>query len=199
MKGVASKAMKTGRYSDLLPRRMVESFVASMQDENLLEMREEVALVDSRLQDLLTRVESGESEALWRAIQERWNDFNDAYFSGDDDALMRARTDLERVITRGIGDFGVWNDILRLVNTRAKLVSQERKRLIQLNQTITTEKAMVLVHALVEAVKAHVSDQPTLAAIAKDFNGILGGGGGNALVGGQSLQPVRRVPDEVLE
>ena len=43
-------------------------------------------------------------------------------------------------------------------------------------QTITSERAMLLVAALVDAVRRHVEDRKVLAAIGEEFGGISGAG-----------------------
>ncbi len=45
----------------------------------------------------------------------------------------------------------------------------ERRRLVELQQTITVERALVLIGAIAGIIKAHVTDRVTLAAISADL------------------------------
>ena len=49
--------------------------------------------------------------------------------------------------------------------------------------TITSERAMLLVAALVDAVRRHVEDRKVLAAIGDELGRIYGGGGGSYCLG----------------
>lgn len=63
-----------------------------------------------------------------------------------------------------------WREIEGLVETRRRLVDSERKRLVDMQQMITSEQAMTLVAAVVDAVKRHVSDRETLQAISTEVS-----------------------------
>lgn len=60
-----------------------------------------------------------------------------------------------------------------LIEQRRRLVETERKRLVDMQQMITSEQAMLLVGALVGIIRARVNDPSTLAAIQSDINGLL--------------------------
>lgn len=66
-----------------------------------------------------------------------------------------------------------WDSIVTLVEQRRKLVESERKRMLQLQQMITAEEAMVLVAQVLDAVRRHVLDRDTLAAIGREFEGLI--------------------------
>lgn len=60
-----------------------------------------------------------------------------------------------------------------LIEQRRRLVETERKRLVDMQQMITTEQAMLLVGALLGIIRARVNDRDILAAIQSDVNGLL--------------------------
>lgn len=165
--GIASGTYRTGRYSKVLPARLAGRYEEARQDAALLELRDEIGLVDSRLSDLLGRVDTGESGAIWRALKAAHLD------------LLKARNDpikaaialnaMGELITRGHADYAAWNEIAAVLEQRRRLVESERKRLIELQQTITTNQAMVLVTALLSSIKEHVTDRQALAKIQNDF------------------------------
>src|SRR5579863_9488305 len=55
-RGVASPAFKTGRYSRSLPARLVGRYQEAVADPELLSLRDDLALIDSRTSALLQRV-----------------------------------------------------------------------------------------------------------------------------------------------
>lgn len=171
--GTAAPGFKTGRYSKYLPTRLIERYEEAASDPDLLGLREDIALLDSRLSDLLKRVDTGESGALWNKARSALTAFNAARTAGDATAMQEALTDLQRAISRGVSDYAAWHEIGDVIEQRRKLVESERKRLIELQQILTIEKAMLLVGALSEIVRRHVADRGQLAAISQDIHALL--------------------------
>lgn len=167
--GLASPHFATGRYSKAIPARLLAKYEQAQTDPDLLALREEVALLDARLADLLARVDTGESGALWTQARKALQSFTAARAAGDAKAMHEALMDLERAVGRGAADYVAWDEIGSLMEQRRKLVESERKRLIEMQQTISAEKAMTLVGALLESVRRNVSDRQQLAAIQSDF------------------------------
>lgn len=171
--GIASPSFKTGKYSRYLPARLSERYEEALSDSELLALREEIALVDSRLADLLTCVDSGESGHLWQLLKDTHGEMLEARAAGDTQTMAIKLKTLGTLIQEGLADYAAWEDVRRILEQRRKLVESERKRLVEMQQVLTTERAMVLVHALAETVKKHVSDRGTLAAISADLSRVL--------------------------
>jgi hypothetical protein len=55
-RGAASVHFKTGRYSRYLPARLLDKYEDAGTDPRLLELREDIALLDARIAQLLERV-----------------------------------------------------------------------------------------------------------------------------------------------
>jgi hypothetical protein len=126
LQGIASPTLKTGRYSKHLPTRLLATYDEAKRDPNILVLQDEIALVDSRISELL-------------AIQEY------------------AELPLS------------WPEITTLIEQRRKLVESERKRLVELQQVVTADQAMLLIRAVVASVREHVRDPATLRAITDDL------------------------------
>lgn len=67
------------------------------------------------------------------------------------------------------GDKSTWRQIMKLVRQRRLLAQAEWRRLCALRQVMTTEQAEALLAAVVAAIKRHVSDRMTLAAISAEL------------------------------
>lgn len=167
--GPTSVTWKHGRYSKYLPGRMLERYTEALSDSELVALRDELSLLDSRLADLLGRVDSGESGRLWRQVADTYDKFRAAYADRDVPTAMEHLRDLDGLIARGQSDYAAWSEIQALIEQRRKLAESERKRLVDMQQMITSEQAMALVAALVDSVKRHVDDRDTLAAINADI------------------------------
>ncbi|MBD2060654.1 hypothetical protein H6F88_32445 [Oculatella sp. FACHB-28] len=172
--GRALPQTKTGRYSRHIPDRLIEQYEASANDEELLSLREEVQLIDARMIDMLKRVEGGDSEEIWKRLKAEFQTFEDAMKQNDQGAVTAALAEVRRLIKRGLGDYAAWNEVKALMEQRRRLVESERKRLLDMQQFITAEKALLLISSLTEVIKKHVKDRAALAAISTEFIRLTG-------------------------
>lgn len=171
--GIASPAFRHGRYSKHLPTRLAATYEEAAADTELLALREDIALLDARLEDLLARVDTGESGRLWQAAQQAFWKFRAASDSKRPEKMREALIELEHTIGRGVSDYAAWNEITAMLEQRRKLVESERRRLVDMQQMITTERTMVLLAAVVDTVRKHVEDRNALSAIAADIRALV--------------------------
>lgn len=57
--GLASPHFKTGRHSKYLPKNLLGKYKEAINDPDLLQLRDEIALMDTRLGEVLTQIEKG--------------------------------------------------------------------------------------------------------------------------------------------
>lgn len=171
--GMQSAQFRTGKYSKVLPARLASRYQEALSDGALLELREEISLIDARLSDLISRVESGESGEVWRLLRSTYAEFTRARRSEKIPEMTAALSDIEALIVRGLADYSAWQDISQTLEQRRKLVESERKRLVEMQQMITTEQAMILLAAIVDTVRRHVPDKSALSAISADITKLI--------------------------
>jgi hypothetical protein len=174
LRGIASASYKTGKYSKYMPQRLLQQYELARDDPELLELRDDLALLDSRIGDILKRVDTGESGAIWKTLKAIQIDLLYARSIDDSIGMSKALNGLVECINRGHSDYLAWDELGKLLDQRRRFVESERKRLIELQQVITTERALMLVGQLAGIVRAHVTDRATLNAISTDLARILG-------------------------
>ena len=164
--GMALPQTKHGRYSKHLPTRYLTRYDEARNDPEFYALREEIALIDSRLADLLAKIDQGEALATWKALAKTMAEHDSAEDGvGQSYALAKIR----ELIQRGLGDFATWEDIYRVVEQRRRLAETETRRLEKAQQTITAEQAMLLLAAVVDVIRTHVSDRNILSAVSRDL------------------------------
>jgi hypothetical protein len=171
-RGQALPQFKSGRYSKFLPARMAAKYQEAQADPELLSLRSELALLDARIAELLGRVDTGESGAIWEALQQAWALFRGARAQQDVPKMHLAVEQLDRLMDRKVADSAAWREIDEAIEQRRKLVESEQKRLVALQQVITAESALTLMGVLVDIITTHVRDQPTLAKIVADIQAL---------------------------
>ena len=171
--GIASPHYKTGRYSKVLPARLTARYEEAATDARLLELRDDIALLDARLADVLGRVDTGESGALWQQLMRWRGEVIAAARVGDSVAKAAAMNALLDLVGQGHADYRAWAEVGAVLEQRRKLVESERKRLVEMQQTLTVEKAMLLIGAIGGIIKAHVTDRTQLAKISADISTLV--------------------------
>ncbi len=164
--GIASPTFKTGRYSKVLPAALAARYETSLKDEELLALRDEIALLDARLNDLLTTLKVGAARKLWDILRGHYEDLRAAMGRRDTDAAGLALRALGAAIDTGSTESESWAEIYSLIDQRRRLAESEGKRLVQMQQVITTEQALVLLSRIQQAIVENVTDKRALAAIA---------------------------------
>ncbi len=173
--GIASQNYVTGRYSKVMPKRLLETYEAARRDPDLLNLSDDIGAIDSRIADVLTRVESGDAGETWQTLERAWNDFRIAQAAKDAPKTQLAIATIGRTIETGAGDWAAWREILNLIERRRKLVESEGKRRLQMQDMTDNAEVMALLQRLGDAVKRHVPDRDALQAIQSEISAVLGG------------------------
>jgi hypothetical protein len=176
--GVDSPTFRSGRYSKDLPQRLLSRYEESLTDPQLLSSLEDIALIDARKGELLARVDSGESGRLWEDLRAAAKVVRAAERKKGGAADFKAAViELLELIDRGVDDLAAWNDIIRLIEKRERVVTSERRRLVEAQQSLPVREAIAFAGALLDSVVRNVDDARALAAIRADFARIIGDDG----------------------
>ena len=174
LSGLASPTLVTGRHSRYLPTRLISRYEQAVSDPEILNLRDDIALLDTRIGSVVEALDTGESKETWTLLSSTWRSFEDQWKqfldTGEAPEDMEQTVDyITKLMRDGLSQGYVWNEIRGLIKERADLVANERKRLVELQQYVTSEKALLFVHAVMASVKQHVSDRTALAAISSDL------------------------------
>lgn len=168
--GIGSATLTAnGRYSKHLPTRLAASYAEAQNDPDLLNLRSEISLLDSRAADVLSGVSNGESGELWKRLKEALR----AYDKAKPDEKGEAFGTIRWLINEGYQEWMSWMEIRHIIQERRSLVDSERGRLKDMQQMISAERANILLGAIVNVIKRNVTDRGTLAAIASDLRDIV--------------------------
>lgn len=164
--GLALPQTTHGRYSKNLPTRMLASYDAARQDKDLLAMRDDLALMDARIEDLLARVDTGESGENWDALAAAMKGYRKA---ANDIERAEAIDAVETIIWAGQSDYAAWREVRSVAEQRRKTSESEQKRLVAMQQMMSGEQATLLMGQILQIIKKNVTDRTVLAAVARDI------------------------------
>jgi len=167
--GIAAPNWIHGRYSKVLPTRMLERFLASMTGPELVATRSELALIDCRTHDLLEKVADGESGEMWRHLV-RMTTEHDKVNEEDRPGKL---AEIWYAIRRGADEYQTWTEIRGLIETRLRCVDREQARVEKMGQMIRSDDALAMIERIAVLVREHVKDRDALRVFADEFRKLM--------------------------
>jgi hypothetical protein len=172
--GPGSPHFQTGKFSKFLPSRMAADFNAAMGDPELVSLRKEIATVDARIIDVLKRVDTGEAGVIWQAAQAAMARFDREWVKKDGAGMEAALADMRRLMTQGASDWAAGRVVVgELIDAKRKLIDTEQRRITLAHESLTADRAMMMMAQVVRIVQMHVTDRQVLGAIAADMQAEL--------------------------
>jgi hypothetical protein len=168
LRGTDLPQFKHGRYSKSVPDRLVARYEEALSDEERHDLRDEIALSEAKVADLLSKMDSGESDSGW------------IYLKGLADRMRRAKegerasllSEILRTIREGAGESLAWQDTERWMARKQRLVEGDLRVAQVKQEMVSAEEVMALVAALVDAVRRHVGDRETRLALAREIRDV---------------------------
>lgn len=167
--GIASPHYKGGTSSRHLPTRLLSKYEEAIQDPELMSLETDIAMVQMRMNDLLTQLDEGGAGKIMFEVDDALKSFKDANEDGDHKAMKESWRRLEEAIERGKGEAGTWAELYAMRDQKRKLTLAEAKRLQTMDQLIKVTQVNLLIAALLDSVRKNVTDKTALANISRDF------------------------------
>jgi len=175
LKGVASPAFTTGRYSKYLPEHLLPAYEDAKADKNILSVRGDIELLDGLIRAKLVNLDTSDSAQHWIALLKNILKARKAYKNSDIGGLEEALDEMEALADKRRLHYATEQEVVEQLEQRRKLVESEQKLILQDQRAIPIEQAMLLMSAVLESVNRNVTDVSALAAIKTDFIRIIGG------------------------
>jgi hypothetical protein len=145
---------------------MRDDYEAARIDPKLLDLNEEIAMVNARAKDLMTRVETGESGHLWHELRSAYANLEKAKTGVEQ---LAAIAELGRLIKRGTSDYAAWEEIDKQTDRQQRLVESQRKRAVELHQMVTYDDFSEFLFAIIDFWRERITDREILM----DFQRLL--------------------------
>ena len=177
--GPAHPNWQSGRHSKVLKGDLLERYEQAANDPNLVSVRDELALVDMRVGQLLDAVGETGSLRLIKEIRAKFDTFKAAgKKKGKQSAVegLGALEQVDRLIDDALTVAATWDELRETLDLRRKLSETETRRMRDLHQLIDVKSAIAMMTLLVNEVKKRVKDPELLAALSAQFVRTVGGG-----------------------
>jgi hypothetical protein len=159
--GIASVHFKHGkrsRYLKHLAGQLRDGYRAALDDPELLAVRDEIALLQARVVQLLDELADAVPPP-WAAAVESLNDLVMARTEADRQAKL---AELQRIVRQGTdaaaAQGSVWAELRRTIALKAKLAGQEQERAIETQALLPVSVCVGFANAMLLAVKSIIGD-----------------------------------------
>lgn len=187
MAGELISQRRKARHEEDLPATLADKYLRAVDDPEILNITDDIALTDLRIGQLVSRTTGGDrSPNHWKLMAEAFKKFDSArrMLSATDAEL--ALKELRTLILTDDEDRSSWSEIKELQDHRRKLVESEQKRRVAMGAMLTAEEAMEqaakLLTALHEGLEDVVDDnllrKRIYLAVAHRISRITGNGDG---------------------
>lgn len=170
----APRPSDVGKWSKALPKHLLDRYSTSAADPQYRSLRDEIALLDARIEDLLQSLGTGSSPTNWKKLSETYQRVMASLESRNADDQAHAFTDLELLIAHGNADTTNWANIQALIEQRRRLIDCEQRGDLLKQMVIDQKQVLALTDVLLEIVSHHLPDPAAQAAISAEFMQILG-------------------------
>lgn len=176
--GISSPSFASGIYSKVVPRRLAEHYERLLGDDELLSLKHEIALTRVYIRDNVER--SGRDEWVgplavkaFAKLKRAWDRFSTV---STENAKMKASldgdaaiADLAKAMSASTIEAEARAEFRELTLSLERLETSENRRVVQLYNMISAERAFALRHAetsaLLEALDEHVADREIRNAV----------------------------------
>jgi hypothetical protein len=159
-----------------MPERLLERLALANKDAKLFDLRQDVALIDVRIDDLLEQVDVHSSAQLWAIAQAALADFLAIRgMKGKGKAEESALKKLTVALNAGTSDAGAWREIFKLKQDRRKIVTAAIRHKQLLKTHVPSEQVLTAFVAVGRAVRENCSNAKEREKIVQRIKQIVGG------------------------
>lgn len=152
---------KHGRYSKAIPKGLKSLLEQAASDPDLLNLRDEIAVLQVAIADSLATLENVTSVQV-SSLREAAKSVREAEGT---DAYDAALASLLTLCESASSASDQWHKIADLAERKARLVSAEHKRSVELEQMIPASRLYALIEFVVQVIRDTVKDRELIVAI----------------------------------
>jgi hypothetical protein len=130
MAGQGPTSTRVGKHTRYLPKSLQERYDAAARDPDLVDLRDEIALLDVRIGQLLETLGDTGSPRLWREARARFDAFKAAGTQGKG-SVVAARAALQAVddvLAEGLAASSTWEELRDTIELRRRLSEAQSRR-----------------------------------------------------------------------
>lgn len=167
--GTNNSQFKHGRHSKYLPSQLDALYREALANPDLLELADHIALLEARIQSILAASAAGDPVPRWSDIRGVFDTLATAVLAGDAAETNAGLAAIFAALDAGAKWDSTWEQVQDTLEQLRKLTDTEVKRKKELNQMVPIERVVILMAAVGNAVKRHVSNPAEIQAVYREL------------------------------
>jgi hypothetical protein len=176
-----------------MPERLLASYEESRSNPQLLNLRDEASLLETRIADLIKSLRYQPTESSWKAALGFCQQFDACRDKQDGPGMGKAWASLKETLTQGVDSAETWDNIRDTIDDKRKVVETIAKQ--DYLGAIAIERVMSLFVGMAEAVKDNVADVKVRRMIYQRFEEMVTRGGIAKPQEAQQTLDMKALPD----
>lgn len=145
-------------YSKDLPTRLADKYEESQSDPELVGYRNSILLFDTRMRELIGKIDDGAPYERWRTVKEAFRQYTLALLEGEEADTRDALSRLDHAINVGMQDYHAWREIRDVDSHLRRLKESELKAMIAKGQMISAERLTMFMVNMITGVETIIDD-----------------------------------------
>lgn len=158
-RGLASATFKHGRYSRDLPEQLRAKYDQIETDAQLLDLHQDIRLVDAIIRTNLETLDTGENAAAWSQMRGLLGELQVAHKKDDAPAFASCMILMHNLVDRRLNHFLAQEEIIKQVDARRKLVSEENRKQLAGERAVSVQELMTFMAAVMRVISDVVTDK----------------------------------------
>lgn len=172
--------MTTGTKSNFPIMRLAAKYNQMQKDGRVLSNRKAIDVVDTRIVQLLERLDVEEAPDRLKKLNELWVEYCDYVKSGKTAEASSSMRRLDDEFEKIYHDYEAWKQMFDALDLRRKMVESEVKVLTQIKAIITAEDAYEMNAKMLAAVMRVIGEDPKkMKQVQYEFAKLVGDVGDN--------------------
>ncbi len=167
--GAACTLYKTGRYSKYLPEKIAGRYQEMLSNTRLLSLIDEIALVDAKVAETFESAPA--TVDSWKMVREAVEALSELETEGK--PIAGALNELIGYVDAGYCEAKNWDKAVSMIEQRRKLVETERRLTFDEQHSLTIDKVMLLVSAIIDAIRRNVRDPKEQQAVGTEIRALV--------------------------
>jgi hypothetical protein len=152
--------MTTGASSSFPITRLAAKYNQMQKDGRVLSNRQAIDVVDTRIIQLLERIDVDDAPDRMEKLLSLWEEFTEAHDSGRTVEEAQTRAQLAKEFEKAYHDYQAWKQMFEALDLRRKMVESEVKVLMQIKAIITVEDAYEMNAKMLAVTMRVIGDDP---------------------------------------
>lgn len=157
--GASHSRFKTGQYSSYMPERLMEKYYNVIEDEDLISVKSDIAVITARIAELLQESDKTIGKVDFEELLFVYNKWQSLASAGQKEKASVERIRFESLLGNVQKDLSIWTEIQNALELKRRLSDTERRRMTDLSLFIPVDKVMNMFAAVANIVKQRVEEK----------------------------------------